>query len=628
MKRLFLILALLAAIAFALLPVSLRAQTKTVLKVPASNALTESLVLPTGKTLTIDAGATITNNGTATGFGGSWGSITGTLSSQTDLQTALDAKASTASLSSYLTTATAASTYASLSGSYANPSWLTSLAWSKLTSVPALLTTFAALGNPASNNSLLGVDANGAMEYWTVSNGPSGAADADKVVLYTAADASRNRIQADSALFSTGLDLATSGGITLGTNEWLTFHLAGGDASFLFNPQNVTDHRFNYLPDAGGQVIALTSQADGSITASDVTGLAASATADTTNASNITSGSLSLSRLAQASATTGQVIAWNGSAWAPASGSGGATLGANTFTSLQSFSGTNHAGLRLNNLTTTQRDALASPAAGMVIWNTTDGRMQLHNGTAWTSGMVRLTGDTMTGVLALPSGSVSAPSLNFGSSGTGWYASASNLLDASISGTRRLALSADKLVITGAEALGRVLDLTSTFGTAYFTVTGGGTLFFSGGAHALSSNGELRGAQIGNSSNFCGILFDSGSSLASIRPSTTTLQIGAGAASPTAHIVRGASARAGTDSNTAGASLTLAGGNGTGTGGGGALIFQTAPTGSSGSTANTLTTRMTIKPTGVINMSGMPTSSAGLASGDLWNDSGVVKIVP
>jgi hypothetical protein len=93
------------------------AQTKTVLKVPGTNALTESLVLPTGKTLTIDAGATITNNGTATGFGGSWGSITGTLSSQTDLQTALDAKASTASLSSYLTTATAASTYSPLAGS-------------------------------------------------------------------------------------------------------------------------------------------------------------------------------------------------------------------------------------------------------------------------------------------------------------------------------------------------------------------------------------------------------------------------------------------------------------------------------------------------------------------------------
>ena len=37
---------------------------------------------------------------------------------------------------------------------------------------------------------------------------------------------------------------------------------------------------------------------------------------------------------------------------------------------------------------------------------------------------------------------------------------------------------------------------------------------------------------------------------------------------------------------------------------------------------------MTVKASGVINMSGMPTSSAGLASGDLWNDGGTVKIVP
>jgi len=37
---------------------------------------------------------------------------------------------------------------------------------------------------------------------------------------------------------------------------------------------------------------------------------------------------------------------------------------------------------------------------------------------------------------------------------------------------------------------------------------------------------------------------------------------------------------------------------------------------------------MTIKRDGVINMSGMPTSSAGLSSGDLWNDAGTIKIVP
>ncbi len=40
----------------------------------------------------------------------------------------------------YLTTSSAASTYASLTGSYANPSWITSLAYSKLTGVPSTFT--------------------------------------------------------------------------------------------------------------------------------------------------------------------------------------------------------------------------------------------------------------------------------------------------------------------------------------------------------------------------------------------------------------------------------------------------------------------------------------------------------
>ena len=42
----------------------------------------------------------------------------------------------------YLTTASAASTYVSLSGSYANPAWITSLAYSKITGVPAFITSY------------------------------------------------------------------------------------------------------------------------------------------------------------------------------------------------------------------------------------------------------------------------------------------------------------------------------------------------------------------------------------------------------------------------------------------------------------------------------------------------------
>jgi hypothetical protein len=42
----------------------------------------------------------------------------------------------------YLTTALAASTYASLTGIYSNPSWITGLAWSKITGAPAFITSY------------------------------------------------------------------------------------------------------------------------------------------------------------------------------------------------------------------------------------------------------------------------------------------------------------------------------------------------------------------------------------------------------------------------------------------------------------------------------------------------------
>lgn len=209
-------------------------------------------------------------------------------------------------------------------------------------------------------------------------------------------------------------------------------------------------------------------------------------------------------------------------------------------------------------------------------------------------------------------------------------ASASTLiriLGGSTGTTSRLAMTEDKLTITGAESTGRVLDLVSTSGTAFFTVTGGGTLFFNNGAHAVAANGEMRGAAVGNSAQYLGVLYDTGSALACLRPSTSTVQLGVGAASPVAYTLRGASARAGTDSNVAGASLTLAGGNGTGTGGGGKLIFQTAPVGSSGSAANTLTTAMEIDRDRVLFIANAAAAPSGTPSGGgfFYVESGALK---
>ncbi len=192
------------------------------------------LTFGTGLSVAYNSGTktvTVTASGGG-GGGGTWGSITGTLSDQTDLQTALNAKLNSSAVSAfgltliddanasaarttlglgtlatqngtitdylttanaattyqpldsdltsiaaltttshgralltdadaaasrtrlglgtlatqngtitdYLTTATAASTYVSLSGSYSNPAWITGLAWSKITGAPSFLT--------------------------------------------------------------------------------------------------------------------------------------------------------------------------------------------------------------------------------------------------------------------------------------------------------------------------------------------------------------------------------------------------------------------------------------------------------------------------------------------------------
>ncbi len=66
-------------------------------------------------------------------------------------------------------------------------------------------------------------------------------------------------------------------------------------------------------------------------------------------------------------------------------------------------------------------------------------------------------------------------------------------------------------------------------------------------------------------------------------------------ASPSGYVINGTG---GTGSNIAGGSVTIAGGLGTGSGAGGSVIIQTAPAGSSGSTAGTLVERLAINSAG------------------------------
>lgn len=57
-------------------------------------------------------------------------------------------------------------------------------------------------------------------------------------------------------------------------------------------------------------------------------------------------------------------------------------LGGGTLAGQLNFSGTTHAGIKLLSLTTVQRDAL-TPANGMMIYNTTNARVEKYSGGSW-----------------------------------------------------------------------------------------------------------------------------------------------------------------------------------------------------------------------------------------------------
>jgi hypothetical protein len=250
-------------------------------------------------------------------------------------------------------------------------------------------------------------------------------------------------------------------------------------------------------------------------------------------------------------------------------------LAGGTLSGALNFSGTTHAGLRLNNLTTVERDAVASPLAGMVLWNTTQGRMNFHNGSAWTDGFVRLAGDTMTGDLTLTNAAANR-SINI-SSPSGFFSSI-----AFLSGSNNRWVieknNANNLVWSRYNSSGVYVDqpfvMSESTGVANF-VNGLATV---------------------------NLTFGNPGDLFFARRAAASLQLGFDSATPIAQTLGIA---AGVGTNIAGANFTIAAGRGTGTGLPGSLLFQTSTVVGSGATAQTLTTRMTLGATDLSMASGI-----------------------
>jgi hypothetical protein len=365
------------------------AQTTNVTKLTANDRLTGNLKVPTGKTLTVESGGTLNVTGaTLTGFpspSSAWADITGkptTLSGYgiTDAAplasptfTGTVTIPSGASISGYLTSATAAITYEpkigsmirltdDVSGFYLQIEPESPLAANTIISIPAS-GVLSPDGTAVLTNKTLSGSAN-TITNLSASNITSGTLNiarlADASVTLAKLSASGT---ASSSTYLRGdgawSEIDLSGYLTTGTAASTYLPLAGGSMTGAISFLGTTH--------AGIRLINLTTAQR--------------------NALSALSGNLIYN------ASTTNLDYYTGTAWTSL-----VTTGTNTFTGLQQFSGTTHAGLRLNNLTTAERDALTG-SAGMVIWNTTAARMQLHNGTSWTVGMVRLDGDTMTGTL-------------------------------------------------------------------------------------------------------------------------------------------------------------------------------------------------------------------------------------
>ena len=156
------------------------------------------------------------------------------------------------------------------------------------------LTTIAAVANAAG---VLTNNGSGAFSYTATSTGGNGTDDSGKIV----------RFEAGGSLWAYGSTqiIGPTWSSYLSSTE-----VAWGDGTWLARlqaPSSLSSSLIWVLPAAGGTLIG---------------------TGDTGSVTNtMLAGSIALTKLLQTSATSGQVIAWNGTTWAPATISSGLAIG-------------------------------------------------------------------------------------------------------------------------------------------------------------------------------------------------------------------------------------------------------------------------------------------------------------
>jgi hypothetical protein len=102
------------------------------------------------------------------------------------------------------------------------------------------------------------------------------------------------------------------------------------------------------------------------------------------------------------------------------------------------------------------------------------------------------------------------------------------------------------------------------------------------------------------------------------------IQMGANSATPIDQLFKGPN---GSGTNIAGGDIRIGPGQSTGNATPATVVIQGTAAGSSGTTAQTLVDVLTVVREGVIRITNIPTSSAGLSTGDIYSNLGILTIV-
>jgi hypothetical protein len=109
-----------------------------------------------------------------------------------------------------------------------------------------------------------------------------------------------------------------------------------------------------------------------------------------------------------------------------------------------------------------------------------------------------------------------------------------------------------------------------------------------------------------------------------MRAAAASIQMGANSATPIDQTFKGPN---GSGTNIAGGDIRIAPGQSAGNATPATVVLQGTAAGSSGTTAQTLVDVLTVVREGVIRITNIPTSSAGLSTGDIYSNAGILTIV-